>query len=327
MVGVTNRGKSMTDLLQADSEHFEIVALVDKTEEFARCEAQRRGWNDMKCFGSIKDCLRQVKAEAAIITSPARFHGEQIRDCFEAGLHVLVAKPLVYDLREAEQLVELAEMKNLSLVVDQQYQFFLTERTVSEWIKNKKYGDVGFIDFKIHRHRPNMAAFTGDNPFIWEQGVHSFNSLLSILGRPAVSVFAHQIKPKWSSYNGPTVCFGEIEFSGGIPCQYLGTFDSRAFTIDMRIECEHAAIRTVANKSFLKELEVALPGQTFESVGIKDTDDSQPAERFNLQAFYKKIHEGGRCINDGRDNLRTLAIVDAFIRSSQSRKWESVRQF
>jgi predicted dehydrogenase len=172
-----------------------------------------------------------------------------------------------------------------------------------------------------------MAAFTGNDPFIWEQGVHSFNSLLAITGRSAISVFSRQLKPRWSAYNGPTTSMGVIELDDGVPCDFLGTFESRSFTMDIRFEFEQAAVRLVAAGTFQKRLEVAPAGKPFAPVGIEDAQDTGPAERFNLDAFHRGCTEGGRVVNDGRDNLRTLAVVDAFIRSSQSGQKEKVRQF
>jgi predicted dehydrogenase len=326
-VGVKNRGSYILDLGIAQPERFQPVALVDATREIAQDEAARRGWQAMPCFSSLEEALGCVSAEACFITSPARFHGAQMRAALEGGLHVFVAKPMTYDLDEAVQLVEMAEQRGLCLVVDQQQQFSPTERTLAEWVREQRFGEVGFASFIIHRYRPNMASFIGADPFLWEQGVHSFNSLIALLDRPAVSVIAHQIKPKWSVYNGDTVSMGVIEFAGGVPCHYLGTFDSRAFTMEIRLDMEEAAARIVAENSWHKRLEVALPGKAFEPTGIEDTSDSLPWEKHNLENFYHGCRHGGRVTNDGRDNLRTLAIVDAFIRASRSGRREAVRQF
>lgn len=329
LVGTINRGERMISLLLNfdPAKRFEFVGLVDKTAEIARGIAEQKGWGNMPCFGSLQEAVEKVEAEAAILASPARFHGEQTRICLEAGLHVFVAKPLTYDLAEAEQLVELAEKKGRCLLVDQQSQFLTTERTLGDWMHSRKYGDVLYVEFSLHRHRPTMGAFTSDNPFIWEQGVHSFNSLIAILGRPAVAVYSRQYRPSWSVYNGPTACFGEIEFEGGLHVHYLGAFESQSFTYEMRFECEKGAVRAIASGSFNKQLEVALPGEAFKSVGIQDADEERPAEMFSFDAFYQGIVKGGRVVNDGRDNLRTLAVVDAFIRSSKTGQRELVKQY
>lgn len=326
-VGVQNRGSSMLDLLVGLPEKFQVVALVDATVAIGQAECTRRGWAAMPCFAGLEEAIRRVGADCCLITSPARFHFDQVNAALQAGLHVLVAKPLVYQLNEAEQLVSLAESRGLCLLVDQQRQFMRSELTVANWIRHETLGQVGFATYTIHRHRPEMRAFTGDSPFIWEQGVHSFNSLLAVFGRPAVTVQAFEFKPFWSAYNGPTVAMGLIEFGSGIPCSYVGTFDSREFSIEARFDCERGAIRWVATNTWDQQVEVCEPGGTFRAIGVSDRDNPAAPELSNLHAFHAGCTAGGRQVNDGRDNLRTLAVVDAFIRAARSGRRESVHQF
>jgi predicted dehydrogenase len=327
MVGVTRWGRGVTDLFAGLPDLFTVVALVDQTLEIAQSETSRRNWPGMPYFGSFEEALSQIEADACVLTTPARFHAEQIRLALKKGLHVFVSKPMTYDLDEAAELVKLAETEKRCLLVDQQYQFLFTELAVKEWIKTKKYGELGYIDFIIHRHRPAMGAMTGEDPFIWEQGVHMFNSLLAITGRPAISVFTHQIRPPWSVYNGATASMGMIEFEGGLPCHFLGTFESRTTTQEMRFEFEQAAVRVIDPGAVTRRLEVALSGKPFEAVGIDDGQAKDSPQLRNLEAFYRGCTEGGRVINDGRDHLRTLAVIDACIRSAHSGKKEAVRQF
>lgn len=320
------RGSNLIDLLQERRETFQSVALVDATTELAAAERERLGWATIYCCGSLAHAFREVEADAAIITTPTALHAEHIQACLEAGLHVFTAKPMTYDLDEAVRLVRLAESRGRFLLVDQQQQHLHTERTAADWVRNKKYGAVGFASFTVHRYRPQMLRLTGPYPFIWEQGCHSFNTLLAILQRPAISVSSHQFQPPWSVYKGATVVMGEIEFEGALPCQFTGSFESRGFSMEIRIECEQASVRIVSEvDSWHKRIEVALPGEKFEPTGIEDKPVPGRPEFHNFDAFYRGCTEGGRVTNDGRDNLRTLAIVDAFIRSSQSGRRETVR--
>ena len=66
-----------------------------------------------------------------------------------------------------------------------------------------------------------------------------------------------------------------------------------------------------------KQVLVAQPGKPFEACDIFDAHDTEPAERFNFESFHRAIQTGERVPNDGRDNLGTLAVVDAFIRSAR----------
>lgn len=325
-VGVHRRGEKILRSFMGQKDRFVPVALVDATAELAKEKAVLAGLNENACFGSLEKSVKSVGADACIITSPARFHRDQITLCLNSGLHVFVAKPMSYDLRDSIAMVELAERNRKCLLVDQQQQFCRTEQTLAQWVRDGRYGKVGFASFSIHRYRPEMAAFTEKDPFVWEQGVHSFNSLITILGRPAEGVSAFQTKPAWSNYNGATVAMGVIEFEGGVPCNYLGTFDSLAFTTEIRVEFEKGSARAVAENGWIKRLECAEPGGAFKPTGIED-DAPHSLELPNIENFYNGCVTGERCVNDGRDNLRTLAIADAFIRSSRTGRRERVEPF
>lgn len=314
-VGVGNRGSHILQLVQ-QRDDYQPVALQDVDVAFLAQARAVTGLPPAACHTDLDAALHTPGLDACIITSPARFHAHQMRAALDRGLHVFVAKPMTYDLREAEALVTVAEERGLTIVVDQQQRFSLTERTLADWVRAGRYGAPGYGSFTIHRHRPVVGAFTGDNPFVWEQGVHSFDSLRAILGRRAVAVQAHQITPAWSGYNGPTVAMGVIEFAGGVPIAYLGTFDSRQFAIDLRVEFEQAAVR-VASTTWRKRLSVAEPGGSFTEAGVRDDQDAAPLERFSLDHFARAVQTGARVPNDGRDNLQTLAIVEAFIRSAR----------
>lgn len=325
-VGVQNRGAYILRLFM-DDERFTVAALVDKDRETAEIQAEKYKLDSVFCTGNLCEAIDKVRADVCVITSPAKFHGAQIRTALEAGLHVYVAKPMTYDLDEAFSLVTLAEAKGLTLVVDHQQRHLETEQALRRMVAEGAYGPLGHVAFTIHRYRPEMAAFTGDNPFIWEQGVHSFDSLISILGAPGAYVQAFQHAPPWSVYNGPTTSMGVIEFQGGAVCSYLGTFESLNHVMEIRLDFQEAAVRAVAQNSWSKRLEIARPGADFEDLGIVDGSTVTHAERFNIDALYQGATRGGRVANDGRENLQTLAIIDAFIRSAASGRREPVRQF
>lgn len=316
----------MLHYFQQAPERFQPVALVDATEDLARQAAVENELHDLPTFGALEEALQTIKADAVVITSPARFHTSQMRSALEAGLHVFVAKPMTYDLGEAVELVELAEAKKLCVVVDQQYRFTPAERALRNLIEENRYGPIGSVSYSIQRYRPVVGAFTGDEPFIWEQGVHAFDSLLATLDRPAETVAAMASQPPWSAYNGPTTSMGLIEFAGGLPCHFAGTFEARSFHLEFRLDMEKAAARVIGRANFTTELQVAEPGGEFQPVPPED-DDVSPAELYNLDGFHTGITTGGRVPNDGRENLRTLALVDAFLRAARSGNRETVRSF
>lgn len=316
-VGVHNRGLQMLELFTHDS-RFLPVALVDVSVDVCREITAVNGWGDLPGFDSLAPAVAQVEADAVVISTPSAFHGAYTRQALEAGLHVYVATPFTTDLEDAIALVELAADRRLAIVVDQQQKYGVTERTLTGWTREKRYGELVYAVYLAHRHRPRVGAFNGSHPHLWEQGCHDLNSLLAICGRRVERVTALSTRPAGSAYSGPTVTMAQLELAGGVPCHYQGTLEARAPTIEIRLEYERAAVRAVGVDGRGKWLELAEPGGAFAPVQIRDADDPDPPERFPKDSFYRAVTQGGRVADDGRENLITLAVIDALVRASDS---------
>jgi predicted dehydrogenase len=68
-----------------------------------------------QAFAHLDDLLPRVKAVSVAV--PTALHHAITRRCLEAGVHVLVEKPLAATAAEARELVELAERKGVTLQV------------------------------------------------------------------------------------------------------------------------------------------------------------------------------------------------------------------
>jgi predicted dehydrogenase len=96
----------------ARCEGAELVAVVDP--DAARAEAVAKP-HHVKFFSRYKEIF--PLAEAAVIAAPTDRHHEIAAACLDAGLHVLVEKPIARTLAEADELVALAAKKNVVLEV------------------------------------------------------------------------------------------------------------------------------------------------------------------------------------------------------------------
>lgn len=92
-----------------------VIFVVDPLP--GKAELLRRKYD---LAGSSVD-LSEMLAEGLFsvhILSPPHLHVCHARQCLEAGCHVLVEKPLCFDVTEARELYELARARGLSLCVD-----------------------------------------------------------------------------------------------------------------------------------------------------------------------------------------------------------------
>jgi len=73
--------------------------------------------HNVPLFHSIDDCLAGCDIDGIIISSPNEFHAEQAKCCVQAGIPALIEKPITTNVRDGEDLVELARTSNGKLMV------------------------------------------------------------------------------------------------------------------------------------------------------------------------------------------------------------------
>ena len=101
----------------------EIVALCDREVLMANQLGERFGIT--ACFADAAEMLRVAKPDVFHITTPPQGHFSLGKLCLEAGAHVYLEKPFTVTAPEAEELIALAENKNLKITAGHNYQFTL----------------------------------------------------------------------------------------------------------------------------------------------------------------------------------------------------------
>jgi len=89
-----------------------LAAVVDLDHARAEALAAKHGCPSFADYKAVFGI-----ADAAVISVPTERHHEVASACLEAGLHVLVEKPIAVDLREAESLIRLSKKKGVILQV------------------------------------------------------------------------------------------------------------------------------------------------------------------------------------------------------------------
>ena len=122
-VGIIGCGK-MADQHAVQIERIasaEIIAVCD-TESFMAQDMSER-FNIARHFADIQEMLKTVKLDVVHITTPPQSHHQLAKMCLESGCHVYVEKPFTIDTAEAEDLITLANRKNLKLTAGHNAQF------------------------------------------------------------------------------------------------------------------------------------------------------------------------------------------------------------
>lgn len=98
-----------------------LVGVCDNEPLMARQLADR--FHVPHCFSDVSEMLRSVKPQVVHITTPAQSHFPLGKLCLEAGCHVYIEKPFTVTAAQAEELLDLAEVKGLKVTVGHNLQF------------------------------------------------------------------------------------------------------------------------------------------------------------------------------------------------------------
>jgi predicted dehydrogenase len=121
----------------AKCEGVELVAVVDPDAARAEAVAKPLGVKTLSRYDEIFSL-----ADAAVIAAPTERHHEIAAACLDAGLHVLVEKPIARTLEEADQLVALAARKNRILDVGHVERYNRTMLALFERIERPLFIDA-----------------------------------------------------------------------------------------------------------------------------------------------------------------------------------------
>lgn len=90
-----------------------LEACYSRSLENAQNFAKEHGF--AKAYDSLQEMFSDPQVDAIYIASPNPLHYPQARMALEAGKHVILEKPFTSTLKQANELFELAEQKNLRI--------------------------------------------------------------------------------------------------------------------------------------------------------------------------------------------------------------------
>jgi predicted dehydrogenase/predicted AlkP superfamily phosphohydrolase/phosphomutase len=321
-VGVGVRGRHWLDVIASHAD-FVSVACVDQDEKALEAAQSCPGQEHGVFSTDLNQTLREVKADAAVIVTPSFLHFEHTRLALESGLAVLVEKPLAFTLPEAAASIELARKLGKALMVAENFRFFQAERTVRQLIDDGRLGRIGSIICIDRRDQPShsQGAWVKSlpDPFLNEIAVHHFDSFRYLFNRQPRAILSRSYDPPGSDYDNGAAMEALIELEGGLRIQYSGTLVASRYEYELRVEGEKGEVRTdrksvswrpAGSKSFEKVELVPVP-----------KGDELPYPRAGtvsiLNQFRDAVLQGAEPETSGRDNIWTLAMVQAAKQSQE----------
>jgi predicted dehydrogenase len=133
-----------------------------------------------------EDILTSPEIDAVAIVTPVSTHYELARRALQNGKHIFVEKPFTATSEQAEDLIELAERRDLTIMVDHTFLFTGAVRKMKELIDQGVLGRLYYYDST----RVNLGLFQHDVNVIWDLAPHDLAIMDHLIGLEPECVMA-----------------------------------------------------------------------------------------------------------------------------------------
>jgi DUF1009 family protein/predicted dehydrogenase len=273
-----------------------LVAVVD----LETSKAQRMA-EDLSCkaCNSHRDIIGEVDAASVVV--PTQDHYRITRDLLEAGIHVLVEKPMTVTLEQADSLIQLAKTKNLVLQVGH------LERFNPAVVAARKYVEQPLF---VESHRLGSFNERGTEvDVILDLMIHDIDIILSLVPFPLVDIRVGGAKVLTPHTDIATV---RLEFANGCIANVTASRIAarkmrkiRIFQPDSYLSLDYAEREVELFRKLSEQGVDGFPEIEYKQLPVVDVD---PLEE-QLRAFSESVRTGKRPMVSGEEGRKALEVA------------------
>jgi len=321
IVGIGQFGQNHARILN-ESTKCEFVGLYDKDKKRAEQISARL---KTKSFANFESLLNEIDVLFNVVTTISHF--ELAERALKKGIHVFIEKPITETLQQAQDLIKLAEDKNLKIQVGHIERFNPVIIEIEDKVKNP-------IFMECHRIAPFTPRGT-DIPVVLELMIHDIDLILSFMESKVKHISASGAGVMTKSID---IANARIEFEDGAVAnitasrismkrsRQLRIFQKDAyFSIDFQNKCVKHIKKS---KNLYKVLPKLMMGK-FENIDTKDVVDivevkasehGKDALTIELESFIHAIEADINPIVDGRAGTRALEVALEIVNKIEKKK-------
>ena len=304
-------------------EGCQLAAVCDQSP--GALQRVRQAYPDLAVTRKPYDLLTSPEIDAVAVVTPVSTHFDLAKVALENGKHVFVEKPFTSTTEQAEELIELADRKNLRIMVDHTFLFTGAVRKIRQLIEEGVLGDLYYYDST----RVNLGLFQHDISVIWDLAPHDL----------AIMDFLIQEKPEAVIATGEAhlnglvdIAFLTIYFPGNtiahLNVNWLSPVKVRTtliggekkmlvwndLEVDEKIKVYDKGVQ-MSNSQDLYELLVSYRSGDMWAPRVEQSE----ALKVELAYFIECVTKGQIPLNDGAAGLRVVKLLEAADRSLKER--------
>lgn len=306
------------------------VAIASRTQEHAAQVAGRHGIE--RVHETYEALLDDPSIEVLDIAVPPQHQAGLIRSACARGTvkAILAQKPLALSYGEAAQTVRECEKAGIVLSVNQNMRYDPSVYAARQLLDEDALGAPVFatIDMRGVPHWQPWQAETG-SASLWIMSIHHLDCMRHWFGEPERVYCSTRPDPRTKFRHTDGICTTILEYENGMRCVVIDDVWSgpvkEGCPADIRIEWRIEGLDGVAvgDIGWCKDPYTTPSTMRYARKGDRDFHHLHTAKSWFPDAFsgtmgqlLVALETGRPPAISGRDNLRTIALVEAAVRSA-----------
>ena len=313
-----------------DSDLTDVVGVADRDPQVAEEVASGMG---LPAYTDNRLLLVERRPRAVYLSAPPMAAPDLIEQCAGFGIHVWKEQPLARSLDEGLAMVRRMERAKLKLAVGTQRRFAVGYRRAWEIRSRLRQVFLGRSHYLFNwgprlRWRGDRASAGGGA--LLELGYHSIDLLMWMLGLPetvyGISAYGNRPEDRDEAgeplpiYDTDDTSAALLHYDGGCMASVVTTRSSGPVSEELSLHGRGGSLTANGERCILRDPD----GNVLDHV----QDNSPPIALFRRQAdaFAHAVLTDAKTYEcSGRENLLTLAVIDALYLSARTSQREDPR--
>ena len=146
---------------------------------------------DARRYSDIDSCLKSEDIDVVIVCTHVNTHFEMTKKALENNKDVFLEKPFCLDMKQAQELIEMAAKMKKLLMVGHVVRFMPPYQQLKKWIDNKEFGDLKFLSLTRFCGLPGWGQWNDKSikdlsgGALFDLSIHDIDYANSLLGQPS----------------------------------------------------------------------------------------------------------------------------------------------
>jgi predicted dehydrogenase len=312
----------------------EFVALVDPIPESAKAFRDRY---KLQCgiYTDLAEAIKKSGANIAFNITPPEAHKEVTITALRAGCHVFSEKPLADTLENSLEMIRVARECGKEFFVMQNRRFLKPTVQYKSLIESGVIGKVGLVVNEFYMN-PGQGTFRDQllkHALLTDMSIHQFDMMRYMFDVDPISVYCEDFTIPGSYFVGKPAAVAIFRMTNDIRYVYIGYWSSRVMmtTWEGRWRAEgekgvaywdehnniHARVLRAESIEKEKNFSAYNGNSNFSTVNPSCTLEGLEWHSGCIQSMFEALEKGERCMTDCEDNIKSIAMTYAAIKSAE----------